>query len=176
MSLVNNLILKGRKIVIPSLFIKEMKQILHTGLLGIKRTKLSARPTMHWPNIDKAIYEMMSNCNTCQKYPHLNPCEPLLSHNIPKDFWNKVATDLFECLNKLYFIVIDYPSKYFKLVQLQNASSDIVITHMKSIFAKNGIPKIVFSDNGPQYSSHEFKKFSKSWDFIHKTSSPEFSE
>ena len=36
------------------------------------------------------------------------------------------------------------------------------------------MPKVVFSDNGSQYSSHEFKKFSKSWDFIHKTSSPEF--
>ena len=34
--------------------------------------------------------------------------------------------------------------------------------------------KVVFSDNGPQYSSHEFKKFSKSWEFIHKNSRPEF--
>ena len=45
---------------------------------------------------------------------------------------------------------------------------------MISIFAQHGIPKVVFSDNGPQYSSYEFKKFSKSRDFIHKTSSPEF--
>ena len=87
-----------------------MKQILHTGLLGIERTKSSARSTMYWPNIDKAIYDMKSNCNTCQKYPNLNPCEPLLSRKIPKEFWNKVATDLFECPNKLYLIVIDYPS------------------------------------------------------------------
>ena len=37
------------------------------------------------------------------------------------------------------------------------------------IFAQHGIPKVAFCDNGPQYSSHEFKKFPQSWDFIHKT-------
>ena len=45
---------------------------------------------------------------------------------------------------------------------------------MRSIFARHDIPKVVFSDNEPQYSSREFKKISKSWDFIHKTSRPEF--
>ena len=42
------------------------------------------------------------------------------------------------------------------------------------IFAQNGIPKVAFCDNGPQYSSHEFKKFPESWDFIHETFNPEF--
>ena len=92
-------------------------------------------------------------------------------HEIPKDVWNKVAIDLFECLNKLYLIFIDYTSKYHELAQLSNASSDTIIAHAKSIFARHGIPKVVFSDNRPQYSSYEFKKFSKSWDFMHKTSS-----
>ena len=151
-----------------------MKQILYTGHLGIERTKSNARSTMHWPSIDKDINKMISNCNACQKYRNLNPLEPLLSHEIPKDVWNKVATDLFVCLNKLYLIVIDYTSKYFEIAQLPDASSDTVITHMRSIFARHGVPKVVFSDNGLQYSSHEFNKFSKSWDFIHKTSSPEF--
>ena len=151
-----------------------MKQILHTGYLGIERTISNIRSTMYWPYIDKGINEMISNCNSCQKYRNLNPREPLLSHEIPKDVWNKVATDLFVCLNKLYLIVIDYTSKYFEIAQLPDTSLDTVITHMRSIFARHGIPKVVFRDNGPQYSSHEFKKFSKSWDFTHKTSSPEF--
>ena len=34
------------------------------------------------------------------------------------------------------------------------------------------MPRVVFSENGPQYSSHKFK--SKSWDFIQRTSSPMF--
>ena len=110
---------------------------------------------------------MTSNGNACKKFWNLNPCEPLLSQKIPKYVLKKVAIDLFECLNKLYLTVIE-------LAQLPNAPSDTVITHTKSIFVQHGIPKIVFSDNGPQYSSNEFKNFSKSWDFIHQTSTPEF--
>ena len=84
-----------------------MKQILHTGHLGIERAKSNAGSTMYWPNIDEDISEMISKCNACQKYRNLNHCEPLLSQEIRKDVWKKVATDLFVCLNKLYLIVID---------------------------------------------------------------------
>ncbi|KAI5086769.1 hypothetical protein C0J45_23903, partial [Silurus meridionalis] len=34
------------------------------------------------------------------------------------------------------------------------------------------IPNTVVSDNGPQYSSQEFQRFSQLWEFDHKTSSP----
>ena len=139
-----------------------MKQILHTGHLDIERTKSNAISRMYWSNIDKDIYEMISNCNAYQKYQSLNHLEPLLSHKILKDVWKKVATDLFVCLNKLYLIVIDYTSKYFELTQLPNALSDTVITHITSILARYGIPIVVLSGNRPQYSSHEFNKFSKS--------------
>ena len=63
LNVVKNLILKVNKIVIPSTLIKQMKQILHTGHLGIERTNSNARSTMYWPNIDKGINEMISNCN-----------------------------------------------------------------------------------------------------------------
>ena len=46
LTIVNNLILKGSKIVIPSTLIKEIKQILHTGHLGFERTRSNARSTM----------------------------------------------------------------------------------------------------------------------------------
>ena len=45
---------------------------------------------------------------------------------------------------------------------------------MKSVFARLGIPNEVISDNGPQYSSQEFKRFAEEWDFVHNTSSPLF--
>jgi len=47
-----------------------------------------------------------------------------------------------------------------------------VINKLKAHFARQGIPDIVFSDNGPQYTSKEFQQFSRLWEFQHKTSSP----
>jgi transposase InsO family protein len=45
---------------------------------------------------------------------------------------------------------------------------------MKSCFARHGIPDRVISDNGPQFSSVEFSKFSSSYGFKHQTSSPRY--
>ena len=49
-----------------------------------------------------------------------------------------------------------------------------VISALKSVFSRHGIPEIVRSDNGPQYSSAEFMSFASSYGFQHLTSSPKF--
>ena len=45
---------------------------------------------------------------------------------------------------------------------------------LKSTFARHRVPKVVYSDNGPQYSSHEFHQFSEMYGFEHITSSPRY--
>lgn len=47
-----------------------------------------------------------------------------------------------------------------------------VVTALKSRFARHGIADVVVSDNGPQYTSAEFRCFAESWEFEHTTSSP----
>lgn len=53
-------------------------------------------------------------------------------------------------------------------------SATCVILYMKTIFARHGIPQVVFSDNGPCYSCNDFKAFAEAYDFQHVTSSPLF--
>ena len=67
---------------------------------------------------------------------------------------------------------MDYFSRYFEIARLPDTKSSTVVTHMKSIFARHGIPREVRSDNGPQYTSQEFRKFSREWNFQHTTTSP----
>ena len=50
-------------------------------------------------------------------------------------------------------------------------TSHNVIKEMSSIFTICGIPHVVVSDNGPQYSSREFKDFAEEWGLTHVTSS-----
>ena len=42
---------------------------------------------------------------------------------------------------------------------------------MKAIFARQGIPDVVVSDNGPQFNSRVFVSFSENYGFTHLTSS-----
>ena len=43
---------------------------------------------------------------------------------------------------------------------------------MKAHFARHGVPDIVITDSGTQYTADEFKQFAKAWSFKHHPSSP----
>ena len=47
-----------------------------------------------------------------------------------------------------------------------------MVQYLRRHFATHGIPDTVISDNGPQFVSEEFKKFSMEWMFNHVTTSP----
>ena len=117
---------------------------------------------------------MVNKCSTCLNNRNRQSKETLIPHDVPDYPWMKLATDLFELNGKDYIIVIDYYSKFVEVTHLYNTISKSVIKAIKKIFIIHGIPPQVFSDNGPQYTSKEFKQFSREWDFIHDTSSPEY--
>ena len=52
--------------------------------------------------------------------------------------------------------------------------AEYVITELRKIFSRYGIPEEVMLDNGPQYASREFQEFAKTWEFKHITSSPRY--
>ena len=93
----------------------------------------------------------------------------------PERPWQMIGTDLFEHEKLNYLIVVDYFSRYIEVAAIQKTTkSHEVITALKAIFARHGIPEEVRSDNGPQYASAEFTSFAKEWGFKHTTSSPCF--
>ena len=51
--------------------------------------------------------------------------------------------------------------------KMNSESAACVIKHMKSIFARHGIPQEVVSNNEPQYSSCEFSKFDEEYGFVY---------
>lgn len=55
---------------------------------------------------------------------------------------------------------------------LKTETSTETIRFLKEVFTVHCVPKRLFSDNGPQYASREFKEFARTWEFEHRTSSP----
>ena len=61
-----------------------------------------------------------------------------------------------------YTLTTDYFSNYAEVCHLQEITSENTIKQLKASF---GIPKILYSDNGSQYTSAKFKQFFKTWNF-----------
>ena len=118
--------------------------------------------------------KLVTNCSNCAK-DCPEPTEPLMSSSFPSRPWERLAADLFELAGKVYLIVVDYYSRWFEIRRLNDQSSSRVISVLKELFSTHGIPDIIVSYNGPQFSSDAFRLFTTEYDFIHVTSSPKYS-
>jgi len=108
----------------------------------------------------------------CATYTNKQQQETLWRHDIPHRPWQKVGTDLFEIKGRHYLITVDYLSLFFEVDYLPDTTSQTVITKLKHHFARHGIPDVLISDGGPQYSSSDFTRFSQRWSFKHEITSP----
>ena len=145
---------------------------IHMSHLGVVRCKQRARDLLFWPGMGKDIEDLISQCDICAEHHMSNPREPMTVGEILSRPWEFVSTNLFTFHGDDHLLIVDSCSCFIEITKLTNTSSNTVIQHTKSIFARHGIPATLRSYNGPQYSSDEFKTFSNEWGFKHVTSSP----
>lgn len=171
---VDGIILKGERVFIPRALRDEMLSRVHEGHLGIERCKRRAREVMFWPGLCEDVERVVRSCEACMLYAPRPRRQPLLQHMVPALPWHKLASDIFEYKKKSYIVLVDYFSNYVEVGLLSGVSSKLVISFMKDQFARHGIPAELVTDNGPAYSSQEFKNFMRDWEIRHETSSPHY--
>lgn len=102
------------------------------------------------------LKEYISQCETCSKYEVRQQRESLMSHEIAERPWEKIGTDLYTINGQDYLIVVDYFSNFWEIDHLPNTTASTVIKNLKCLFATQGIPDIVISDNGPQFACEKY--------------------
>ena len=167
------ILMKADRVIIPSALRLEVLDKIHTGHQGIKKCRERAKREVWWPGLSRQIEELVKECPTCIK-TRRNHAEPMIPSRLPERPWQKVGTDLFDWKGQEFVLVVDYFSRYCEIGVLRKSTSQEVIDHLKTVFARHGIPETVVSDNGPQYSSAEFSRFAHEWGFTQTTSSPKY--
>ena len=168
--------MRGSRLIIPLSTRPDILLKVHQGHQGITKCRARAKDSVWWPGLSTAIESMVRRCPECIKEAS-NRHEPLMPSDFPERPWQKVAMDLFYLAGKNYLLVTDYYSRYPEIALLNTMTSNCVITHLKSIFARHGTPKVVFSDNGPQFQQFTrsaFQQVAHEWGFEHRTSSPRY--
>ena len=167
----DGLLYKNQRLIIPHSERLETLKVLHLGHYAIDKMKLRVLETVYWPRTNKDVLKQFQSCKTCIKYSKSQRSEPLQSHPTREVPWHTVATDLFETKNSKYLLIVDYYSRFPVLHKLGSTMSKVLVQEMKAVFAKLGVPNIIISDGGPQYTSAEFKDFMKHWQ-LNRVSSP----
>ena len=174
MTVEDGLILKGEALIIPPLEREKILQAIHEGHMGITKCQYCARQCVYWPGINEDIRKMVEACPTCQCHCPQEPRQPLQPTPAPEHPWQHLGADFFTFDGFEYLVIIDYYTKmpFIRKIPPSQCNAAKTISVLKELFSEYGIPETIRSDNGPQFASHQFAKFTKEWNFDHTTSSP----
>uniref|UniRef100_A0A183C855 RNA-directed DNA polymerase n=1 Tax=Globodera pallida TaxID=36090 RepID=A0A183C855_GLOPA len=172
-SIVDNCLMLGERIIIPRSLQKYVLRMLHQGHPGIKRMKSLARIHVYWPMMDSEIESFVHKCSACALVAK-NPIKTTLQSWPKTDGpWKRIHMDYAGPFNgKMYLIIVDSYSKYPEIFEMNSTNSSATISKLKSLIARYGIPETVVSDNGTQFRSHQFQQFTKSFGIEHLFSAP----
>jgi hypothetical protein len=129
LSVVDGLVFKGERLIIPSSMWKEIKEKIHQGHMGIEKCKVRARQVVFRPGINAEITEIVSRCPACIKYQEAQKKQPLKPYDVPAEPWYKVVMDLATYKNKDYLVIVDYFSNYPGVCPMANTRSSAIISH-----------------------------------------------
>ena len=170
----DQLVFKGPTVVVPAALRAEMMAKCHATHIGIEGCLRRARESMYWPRMSSDMKDYISRCDVCLAYRNAPQRETLVQHEITARPWAKVGADLCDFRGRTLLVVCDYFSGFIEVERLQTTTTVAVSKALKALFARYGVPDILVTDNGPQFSSAEFVGFAKRWGFQHTTSSPHY--
>ena len=98
---------------------------------------------------------------------------PLHFWEFPQKQWSRLHIDhAGPFLGKYFFVLINAYSKCLEVHIVNSTSSEVTIQKLQQIFFTHGLPEQIVSDNGPVFTSHEFKNYMKQCGIHHIRTSP----
>nr|XP_042899135.1 uncharacterized protein K02A2.6-like [Parasteatoda tepidariorum] len=166
-------IMYGQRVCIPDCYKAKILDELHHGHLGVVKMKAIARSYVYWQDIDQDIENSAKNCLDCARFK-TDPAKAKVHHwEYPSAPWERVHIDfagpIFE---RMFLLIVDAHSKWLEVYPMKTANSFKTIECLRDCFSRFGLPVVLVSDNGTQFTSQEFQTFIRSNGIKHKTCAP----
>ncbi|ODN00004.1 Transposon Tf2-6 polyprotein [Orchesella cincta] len=169
------IIMWGRRILIPEALRRNVLETLHASHQGQERTLRRARQAVFWPNISNDVKNLVRGCNECASRLPSHQKEPMLVEQSCSRPFQCVGVDLFKYAGFEYLVMVDKFSGWLSVAKCGHSTNTSRVIHLlKQMMINVGIPEKLISDNGPQFSSFEFKNWVQKWGIVHDPSSPHY--
>ncbi|BHF83063.1 hypothetical protein SprV_0802620400 [Sparganum proliferum] len=142
LSVVDSCLMFADRVVIPSSLQPTVLRQFHAAHPGTSRTKSIARSFAYWPGIDGDIDDLVRRCSRCQQAAKMPPRQPPVPWEPPERPWSRVHIDLAGPLNGVSYLIV------------------------------HGLPEVLVSDNGSQFTSSSFEDFCRQHNIQHLRSPP----
>ena len=153
----DGILLKSYRILIPYTLQMEMLDLIHEGHQGIKKCLLYSRESVFWPGTSNEILQTVDKCGICQATSTAQRKLPSVPSEILPHAWHTLDTDLFYWKHFHFLVLQDYFSKFLIVRKLPSSTISAVCKEISNIFTEFSKPYTIRSDNGPCYTTKEFK-------------------
>ena len=170
----SGILMKNSKVLIPETLKQKYLMQIHQRHQGIEACRSRAREFVFWVNINNDLKELVEKCDLCQSQQNSTSIIQKYVSEVPPHPWHTIGSDLFYFQIIDFLVVVDYCSKYQIVRKIPSFTSSAVIKELGMIFSEFGKSQIFRSDNGPCYSSQEFRFFTQNWLIEHRTCSPHY--
>ena len=175
LSIDDNLIVYGCRLLIPTSLRATMLSRLHDAHQGIARSQARARLTLYWPGIDRDIESYVRGCRHCQNHLPSNHKEPMMTKPTPDRPFQQVAADFASYGGKQFLILVDCKTDWPDIVEMgKDTTTPRLIGALRDHFCRTAAPDLLWSDGGPQFTSHLLANFLHTWGVKHAVSSPHY--
>ena len=157
-----DIVLQGTLVVIPSALQDKVIKLAHEGHQGINKTKALLRSKVWFPDMTAKAENAIRECIPCQANSNRRNIEPLAMSELPAGAWQNLSLDFCGPLptGEILLVIQDEYSRYPVVEIIRKTSIDSVIPVVDKVFVEFGYPKVVKTDNGPQFRSATWKKLS----------------
>ncbi|GKE26681.1 reverse transcriptase domain-containing protein, partial [Tanacetum coccineum] len=130
----------------------------------------------YWPTIIKEAHTLVRLCEACQKTRNISKRDEMPLNNIQVceifDIWGIDFMGPFPKSYKFEYIlvVVDYVSKWAEAQALPTNDARVVVTFLKRLFCRFGMPKALISDRGTHFCNKIMEKTMKRYGVNHRFS------
>nr|XP_029711531.1 uncharacterized protein K02A2.6-like [Aedes albopictus] len=172
-SLHKGCLLRGIRVYVPPALRRKVLDELHSTHFGTTRTKSLARGYCWWVGMDHDIEDMVSNCAECQSVRPEPAKTRLHCWETPTMPFQRVHVDFAGPFQDTYFfILVDAYSKWPEIKVCKSITAESTVNMCREIFATYGIPSVLVSDHGVQFTSETFQQFLRMNGVVHKMGAP----
>ena len=157
LSVESGIIIRGSNIVAPPLLRRKIIEVAHDPIHSSQENTLAhISKEFWWPGMNKDISEYVNKCAVCLKY---KPCFKKAIDVWPKESepWNRVHMD--HCMVDgvgLILILSDAYSGWPEAMVVPDRTTETTIRVLRTVFARNGVPMTLVSDNAPEFKAEKF--------------------
>ena len=175
--------IRGRnRILVPSSLIIDILRSHHDDRNhpGTSVTNQIVSMRYWWPTLVTDVTDYVRSCYTCQtvKYPNspsIGCCQPIEASEEPNDIWSIDTVVIGNAANgtaaKNALCVVDHHSRFCWTFPTKTNTTEVAIASLASLFNAVGIPRVLITDNGKNYTSRKFEEFLKSKNIDHRRTS-----